>query len=240
MISPLASAARYRDDLSRWSLLLASGRADEFEAHLAANPAGQGARRHLGNAQGERCRLLREELGLVALSFPDFDALIDLYVREVPRGTVDLENDDPERMLRWLSVTRALTPQQADFIAYQLGEYAVLALARRDHEAHVRFQRLLAAGSLGPRLCLNPIRAWQQLAMPGLGPEHGQARDALFYAAGTKVRVLWLSPTQRALVGELADHSPCALDEWAGGTSRSDLVELADLLARQGALARSE
>jgi len=236
-------SAEYREQLSRWSLLLASGRLEEFQAELAANPAGQGARMHLANSRGERRKLLAAEMRFVALAFLDMGAQIDKYIEALPRPAFDPELGDRERFLRWLS-ERPLTPQQADFVAYQLGEYALLAQARRDHAGHVRFQRLLAGSPLpageNSRLHLNPIRVWWRLATPGLTSGGTGPQDVLFYAAASEVRVLWLPPDQLTWVRDLAERAPCALDVWAGGSARGDYQSLAAHLVNQGVVALAE
>jgi hypothetical protein len=234
-----ADIETYREQVSRWSRLLSSGQLEAFHAELEANPNGMGARMHRGNSQGERRRIFREGLLFVALVFPEFDALIDTYIEQEPRQPLDLYLSHQERFLHWLRTARSLTPQQADFVTYQLSEYAVLSRARRDHKAHVRFQRLVAnspevsALEMSPerRLHLNPTCIWTQLSVLELTP-HADRTEVLFYADGGDVKFLNLTPVQKAWVEALAEQSPCTLGEWSRRTSGPDEADLL-ALARQ-------
>jgi hypothetical protein len=253
MTSHVAPAEDYREQLHRWSCLLSSNRMEEFQAELAANAGGEGASIHLYISSSERRGMLREELGMVALTFPDLDVQIDAYIQATPRTAFDLEFSETENFLCWLKETHSLTPQQAAFVGYQLGEYAVLALARHDRIGHVRFQERLRAGSGGPeylermggrvRLYLNPIRIWQRLvALEPASDLPSETQDMLFYAAVGKIRVLKLDPGKQRLLRDLAERAPCTLDEWAAHSGSGGGVEreLAAQLARQGVIALAE
>src|SRR5262249_19107743 len=206
MISDGTSVDDYRKHLHRWSCMLSSHRVEQFQAELATNPAGEGARLHLANSVKERRDGVRQELGLVALAFPDLDVQIDAFLRSDPRTAFDLEHSDTENCLRWMADTLPLTPQQASFVGYQLAEFAVLALARRDRREYVRFQRLLG-GSAGEEhlakpearsiLHVNPTRVCQRMVVPQpVSDRPGGPHDVLFYAAGGVVRYLTLDPEQ--------------------------------------------
>lgn len=250
MIAHGTPADDYREDLHRWSCMLSSHRVEQFQAELATNPAGEGARMHLTNSVSERRNMVRQELGLVALVFPDLNVHIDAFLRSAPRTAFDLEHSDTENCLRWMADTLPLTPQQACFVGYQLGEFAVLAAARRDRDGYVSFQRLLDESSAGLEqrakpgtrsiLHFNPTRAWGRLVLPeSASGGSGEPRDVLFYAAGGVVRCLSLGPEQMVLVRKLSELAPCTLEEYAAdaGDAGGARRELAGELARQGVVA---
>jgi hypothetical protein len=250
MIFCCASEGDYSEQLHRWSCMLSGHRLEEFHVELARNPAGEGARLHLANAVGDRRDMLRRALGLVALAFPNLDAQLDAFLRSSPFTAFDLENSDAENCLRWMADTLPLTPRQASFVGYQLGELAVEALARRDRGGYVRFQRMLGHGPIGwehpaqpgagPILHVNPTRAWRRLVTPGSASDGpGEPRDALFYAAGGAVRYLPPDPETAELVRKLIELAPCPLEEWAAhaGDAGESVRGLAARLAREGFLA---
>jgi hypothetical protein len=250
MITRGTPADDYREHLHRWSCMLSGYRLEEFQAELATNPAGEGARLHLANSVDERRNTVRQELALVALAFPDLDEQIEAFLRSSPRTAFDLECSDTEDCLRWMADTLPLTPRQACFVGYQLGELAVLALARRDRGGYLGFQRLLGDGPAGwehlaepgarPILHLNPTRVWWRLVTPGSASDpSGEPRDVLFYAAGGGVRCLLPDPEQMDLVRKLIDSAPCTLEAWAAhaGHAGGAVRELAARLAHDGFVA---
>jgi hypothetical protein len=241
-----ADIEAYREQVSRWSQLLATGQLEGFQAELA-NPCGQGVRRHWGNSQGERRRIFWEALQFVALAFPDFDAVIDAHIQEVPRLPYDLDDSHEERFLRWLQISRPLTAKQADLVTYQLSEYAALAQARRQHEVYVQFQALpgraeSAAALEGHpewRLHLNPTCVWARLAVLELASQ-AERTEVLFYGDGGGIKFLNLTPLQKTAVQALSEIAPCTIAEWGLQTSRTtaeDLIVLARELAGHRVLA---
>src|SRR5262249_26733598 len=156
---------------------------------------------YLGNAIGERLRLLTEELSFVALAFDDFDALVQDYLERVPRTTWSRDDSEPQRFLAWLTNNHALTPKQKSFVAYQEAEYRVHAQARANRAAYLSFQELWSGAEqrleVGERskVHLNPARSWAWLELPGQ-----PAEEVLLFAARSAVRSAWLKAGEAELI----------------------------------------
>lgn len=199
-MTTLLAREDYGEQLRDWARALANGNIAAVSEAIAVGAA-EDVRRFLESCGGERHKLLRQELALVALGFEDFDAVIAAYLREVPPRAYDPASSDRERFLHWLRQARPLTTQQGAFLAYQQAEYAVLALARERRSEHLAFQRLRTSGiefSAAERLHLNPIRARARLVLPGRSSD-----DAVFFAAGERVAVVWLEPPARQVLHRL-------------------------------------
>jgi hypothetical protein len=237
----------YAETLVRWSNALAAGRADQLLDEVAVGSSTD-VQRFLLNSIVERRRMLTEELALVALACDDFDDLITRYLGDVPRATYDPDKSDSERFLRWLRRNKQLSTQQSDFVAYQEAEYACLVLARNQRPAHVRFQRLLAA-SLASNIhsetdgntlvYVNPVRIWSRLA--GLSPTPTQRSvEAIFFAAGTQIRVAGLAGQRAAWLRSLDAAEPCPLRVWEAhcpGATASTFASFVHELSKTGLVA---
>lgn len=232
----------YREQLVRWSGVLAAGRTEEVCKALAQGEA-EDVERFLDQTSGERHGLLRQALAFVALAFDDFDALVGDYLRQMPQAAYETEYREPERFLHWLTEARPLTNKEMQFVAYQQAEFTVVAEARKRRSEHLVFQRAWRqVGTHLPRLArdpalrihLNPIRAWSQLTLPGRA-----ASDVLFFAAGDRVASTAPGPLEGAFVQVLA-CGPGTLAESAGelGTvSQEELAALCRGAAAEGLLA---
>ncbi len=230
MKAPQASVG-YHEQLHDWVEALTTGDIRAVCDALAEGEADD-VRRFLDNSVGERRKLLRQELALVALAFDDFDDLVCDYMRAVPQTAYDPACSDRQRFLCWLRRVRPLTAMQGDFVAYQEAEYAVAALARTQRPRHLAFQgmatkarqqaaRLDADVTL--RLHLNPIRIGTRLALPGR--DFG---EVLFFAAGDRVASVGLDSRIRELV-DLLEPGPRTLEEC---TSRLRPVSREELAIR--------
>lgn len=232
----------YADALGRWSEGLAAGHVDGLLGEVAAGDA-RDLERFVLNTTEERCRLLTEELALVALAFDDFAGLVTRYVREVPRVAYDPAYSDSQRFLRWLAHRQRLTPQQRDFVAYQQAEYACLALARGYRAAHVSFQRLLSQSRAerihfetdgGAIVHLNPVRVWSRLAALSPTPSQG-AVDAVFFAVGTRICVMGPTGPRAAWLRALSAAEPCAWRAWAARCASATPSSSLEAFAREAA-----
>ncbi len=212
----------YEQQLVRWSEALSAGRGDTVLDDLTSDCSPRDVERFLENANGERYRLLAEEMDLVALAFDDFDRLLDEYLRETPRQTFTLHERDQQRFLRWLR-GRSLTPQQSDYVTYQETEYACYELARNHRAAHLEFQRAWSfsrqriEGQLRRadcRVLVNPVCVWARLEVATTTNDEPRTGDVIFLAADTEIRSLWLTTAQRAAARTLISQRPTTLTEW--------------------------
>lgn len=239
----------YRDELRRWvPALVGLQPVDGVGDALAPGCPPAGLKLFAQSNLSKRRQKLQGQLEVVAEAFEDFEDLVSAYARTVPAPADDAA--DGEGFLSWLERTGEPMPRQRDYVACQRARLAVEAAARADRHGHLRFQELRRTASEladewdtdpGLRVWLNPIRAWSRFLTPALLDDDAAVpADVLFFAAGDAIRTAVLEPHGRALVEELAAHTPCTLDEWAALSRHADREELAALgrdLAEMGLVA---
>jgi hypothetical protein len=239
----------YSGQLARWVASYAAGRFQDLGDSLDDRSTPNDVKRFLINAFGNRVTWLMRETAALAEILDNHSALVEAYIRTVPRAPYDITGpSDEERFLRWLLDTQTLTPVQRDFATMQLGEFAVGTEGRRNRPAHLRFQELrkragerLARLDSDPalRVCLNPIRFASRLHSDVFAGEgRPLPADIVFFAAGTSVQAALLTPPEAVAVRELTERAPCTLADWAGdGTRRGELAILIRDLAARGLVA---
>lgn len=223
----------YREELRRWVPALAGVQpVNGVWDALASSPAG--LKLFAEGNLSKRREKLRAQLAFVAEAFDGFEDLVSAYARTVPAPAYDTA--DGEGFLAWLERAAEPTPRQRDYVACQRARLAVEAAARADRRGHIRFQALWSLApqraaelDTAPKLLigLNPIHAWSRFLTPALlDDDTALPADVLFFAAGDAIHTAVLEPHGRALIEELASHTPCTLDEWAARSRHADREEL--------------
>lgn len=235
----------YDAQLSRYARALAAGRIGPVLPDLMDGSGPADVQRYVDNAEGERIRMLVEDAALVGLVLDDLEAQALDYVRHTPRGAYAFGRRETPQFLDWLRATSQLTFQQADFLAYQLAEFACLELAYQRRDEYLRFVAACekqAAAQRGnalirdPMLHVHPIRVWGRLSVATGNSESPCPRSTLFFARGEQIQHAAFDAYSADLLRQLETLAPCAPSEWARacGLSAIDAVTLIALWIGQG------
>jgi hypothetical protein len=250
MTSKIQSSDTYSEQLTGWAQALAAARHEALQGALAEGTLPLQVQMFTAGNRAKRLDKLQKHLRFLTDAFNDLDQVLLAYFRESPLAAYYTLSTDGERFLDWLEGSRALTPEQQDYVLCQRARHAVEDEGRRNRREHLRFQELWSvAGRLAAELdtnpglliYLNPIRAWSRFATPVLLDDEAlPPADVLFFAVRNEISTAVLEPHARVLLGELASLSPCHLNDWPRRSTLADQEELGALcrdLAEMGLVA---
>ena len=188
-----------------------------------------------GNLEKRREKL-EVQLAFVAAAFEDFEQRIVDFIRAEPLTAFGSAVTDGEAMLRWLSSTAELSPEQRDYVTCQRARHAIEDIARDNRLAYVRFQELSSiVEQFLPqldthndlRILLNPIRTWVTLETSELLDADIQPpSNVLCFATRGDIATAALELEGQVLLNELVDYQPCTLAEWAAVSAWAERDEL--------------
>lgn len=184
--------------------------------------------------------LEREEL---LSSCPEWQSLIQAYIRSTPVSANQLGALDLERFLTWLDNFQPSSREERDLIMGLQSWHTVEFLALEKQLAAARFATLLEGSAERLRLLghekrlhafLNPVHVWSSFQSRKYVSETAPLPcKVLFFGAGDTVRTLILSERAESLLRMLENGPQRAhtlLCEWSAAVREQELQALRELV----------
>jgi hypothetical protein len=246
-MTPPTTNEEYAEQIRRCAQALSLAKNDLVAGTLAQGHALDRLKMFTDGNLDKRYQKLVDQCELMMDEFDDLDEVVVEYVKTVPLTAYDTGCSDAERFLRYLESSRALTPEQRDFITCQNGRYALEFLAMERRMEHIRFQEMSGlAETLAPErgsnpdlwVHLNPLRVWATFHTTVLLDEDDETpANVLFYPVREDIRTAVLEEEGIAIVQFLATRARARLDDPAWeetGLDREERIEICRDLAEIG------
>jgi hypothetical protein len=246
-MTPPTTNQEYAEQIRRCAQALALAKNDIVQGDLANGHTLEMLKMFTDGNLDKRYQKLVDECEFMAEEFDELDETIVEYVKTIPLTAYDSGCTDAERFLRHLESTRALTPEQKDFITCQQGRYALEFQALENRLEHVRFQEMAGmAETFAPEwgvnpdlwIHLNPLRVWATFHTTVLLEKDDETpAKVLFYPVGADTRTAVLEEDGLAVVRFLETRRRARIDDqtWEEtGLSREERIEIGKDLADIG------